>query len=230
MARTGQALSRWSQLIEGFDTSALDFFTAVEEAVRARAVPDVVFERVEFKEGGIGSAKREYLRIRRQQVAFDIGAAPYGSSYFFSWWLLRLGPAHPWLWLLSAVAAVLIWTAVVFGAMLSTVASKLVGTAGASGCVVLFVIASLPIGAVVLGWSIREGYAFDEDEVLGVPIIGWLYAKLFGTNTYYRHDTAMMFQESIRRAVNDVIGGLLDAKGLRALTEDQKKPTIRELV
>ena len=36
-------------------------------------------------------------------------------------------------------------------------------------------------------------------------MIGWVYERLFNPQTYYRYDTAMMFQESVRRAVNEVI-------------------------
>ena len=230
MSRLGQALSHWHQLIDGFDTSALEFFSAVEEAVRARAVPDAAFERVLFSEGGVGSAKREYLRIRRQRVAFDIGATPFGTGYFFSWWLLRLGPRHPWLWLLGAIGACFVWGLLVLATVTSMVASKLVGTTGAGSFLVLLVIASLPLGLVALGWGIREGHIFDEEEVLGIPVLGWLYSKIFGTHTYYHLDSALMFQESIRRAVNEVINGLLEEQGLRALSPDELKPAIRDLV
>jgi hypothetical protein len=65
--------------------------------------------------------------------------------------------------------------------------------------------------------------------VLSVPIVGWLYAIIFNPVTYYRLDTAMMFRDSIRYAVNEVIDGLLTGQGLRALTEDQKRPSIRDL-
>ena len=62
-----------------------------------------------------------------------------------------------------------------------------------------------------------------------LPIVGWLYAIIFNPVTYYRLDTAMMFRDSIRNAVNEVIDGLLTGQGLRALTEDQKRPSIRDL-
>jgi hypothetical protein len=38
-----------------------------------------------------------------------------------------------------------------------------------------------------------------------------------------------MFQEAVRRAVNEVLNGLLEAQGLRALAGDELKPTIRDL-
>ncbi len=96
MARKPErVISHWYNYVEGFSTSAMDFYAAVEAAVNARELPGVTLSRVEFKESGILSAKREYLRIQREKVAFDLGAAPYGgSAYFFSWWLAEL-PGNP---------------------------------------------------------------------------------------------------------------------------------------
>ncbi len=95
MPRGGKATSHWHALIDDFNTSALHFYQVVEEVVKGRDVPEVNFSRVEFKEGGFASAKREYLQIERGNVAFDICAATYGRSYFFSWWVSRVGPEHP---------------------------------------------------------------------------------------------------------------------------------------
>lgn len=83
-------ISHWYMLMEDFETSGLDFYRAVEDALRERGVPDARVSRVEWKEGGLATAKREYLRIERSRVAFDICAAPFGTGYFFSWWLARI--------------------------------------------------------------------------------------------------------------------------------------------
>ena len=72
MARGGSVVSHWHTLIDGFNTSGLDFYRAIEDAVRAREVPDVKFSRVEFKEGGFAPAKREYLRIEREIGALTV--------------------------------------------------------------------------------------------------------------------------------------------------------------
>ncbi len=48
-----------------------------------------------WKEGGVLSAKREYLRIQRGNLAFDVCTAPHGSGYFFSWWMARVPAMHP---------------------------------------------------------------------------------------------------------------------------------------
>lgn len=226
----GSVISHWHALIDNFNTSAMAFYQAVEEAVKGRQVPDAAFSRVEFKEGGLASAKREYLRIERRKVAFDLCGAPFGSGFFFSWWLVRPGPRYPFLWFFAFVVVVMLWACIVLWAMLQAIAASSFGRGGGAGCLFLVLLVSLPVGLALLGWAIREGYTQIADEdVLAIPLIGWLYERLFNPLSYYRLDTALMFQESVRRAVNEVIDGLLTGQGLRALSEDQQRPTIRDL-
>jgi hypothetical protein len=218
MARRGQVVSHWYTLVDNFNTSALDFYGAVEAVVRARAVPKAEFSRVPFKEGGFASAWREYLRVERGNVAFDIGAAPYGKGYFFSWWMSQLGPKHPLLYLLAFMLCL--------------------GAAGASAWQMRispysqWQLALLAILIVSSALALLARYRVfgPEENILAVPVIGWIYDKLFSPITYYSLDTALMFQESIRRSVNEVIDELLEGQGLRALSEDEKRPTIRDLV
>lgn len=83
-------LSHWYYLLEGLQASPLDFYAAVEQAVARRQVPGVSLSRVDYREGGIFSAHREYLRVQRKKLVFDICGAPFGPSFFVSWWLGEL--------------------------------------------------------------------------------------------------------------------------------------------
>jgi hypothetical protein len=47
--------------------------------------------------------------------------------------------------------------------------------------------------------------------------------------TYYKIDTTLMFQESVHRAVVEVIDQMTQAKGLRALSESERKPILRNI-
>ena len=58
------AISHWNQFIRGLDVSAMAFYGAVRAAIERRNVPDVKLFLVEIPEGGIFSAKRDYLRVR----------------------------------------------------------------------------------------------------------------------------------------------------------------------
>ena len=70
-------LSHWCKLIENLQTSPLGFYDLVEQAIRKREVPEVDSSRVEYHEGSILGAKREYLRVQRKNLAFDICGAPF---------------------------------------------------------------------------------------------------------------------------------------------------------
>jgi hypothetical protein len=96
--------SHWSAFVEGFQGSTLDFYTRVEEAIRERQMTDYKTSRVDWREGGILSAKREYLRVRRKEFAFDICGAPFGNGFFFSSWL---GEIPSGFWALVSLVPVL---------------------------------------------------------------------------------------------------------------------------
>ncbi len=155
-------ISHWYHLIENFQTPTMEFYTAVEQAIERRQIPDVKPSRVDWKEGGVFSAKREYLRIKRKEYIFDICGAPFGTGFFFSWWL-----------------------------------------------------GEKPAG--LLG-MLSE-----------IPFIGLFFAWLTRPKTYYKIDTALMFQSSVHTAVMEVIDGMTSAKGVRALSELERKPILRDL-
>jgi hypothetical protein len=85
MAKQANVISHWYQLIENFQASSLGFYQSIEEAVERRQVPEKHSARIEFKEGGLASSNRQYLRMHRGKHAFDICAAPFGTGFFVSW-------------------------------------------------------------------------------------------------------------------------------------------------
>jgi hypothetical protein len=155
-------LSHWYHLIEGLQDSTQRFYTTLEQAIGARQIEKLDLSRIDYREGGILSDKREYFRVRRKDHIFDICAAPFGNSFFVSWWLGEsLGP---------------LWTL-----------------------------------------------------ILKIPILGVLLLKLIRPETYYRFDTALMFQQSVHSAVLEVIDQTTNAKGIRSLTESERKPILSSL-
>src|SRR5262249_23743656 len=90
MPKHPQVVGNWHGYIENFSTSALDFYELVKAGIARREIPDLKITSVEWKEGGLGSGKRVYLRVSREGLNFDLSAAPFGTGYFFSWWLARI--------------------------------------------------------------------------------------------------------------------------------------------
>ena len=160
MAKDIFIISHWSTMIEGLQASPKEFFSAVEAAIATKNIDKIKHTRIDWKEGGILSAKREYLRIRRNDHAFDICGAPFGNGFFVSWWL----------------------------------------------------------GDVPSVWMAL---------LMRIPVIGLFVARFAKPQTYYRIDTASMFQSLIHSAVMQVIDDMTTAKGIRALPDNERKPEMR---
>lgn len=213
-----QVVSRWSTLVDDFSTSGQDFYEQVQEAVERRGLDGISFSRVMRRERGLISARREYLRVSRNHLVFDICAAPYGQSFFFSWWLLRLGPKYPVLYIVGFLGATLFFPLVAF-------ASFKGGCAGVAGA--LLTLIGTPVGLFVFA----AGGAFGPPEhVTVVPWLGPIFKALFNPDTFYSLDTTTMFQESIRRDVNAVLEGILSEGSVDPLEDDQWKPTLGDLL
>ncbi|WAC06734.1 MAG: hypothetical protein OS130_10790 [Thermodesulfobacteriota bacterium] len=155
-------ISHWHHLIEGLQDSPQRFYASLEGAISRRQIPGTELSRIDYREGGIFSAKREYFRVRRGEYVFDICAAPFGNSFFVSWWLGEL-----------------------------------------MGCL----------------WGFFAA----------IPVLGVLMMRAFRPETYYRLDTALMFQELVNSAVLEVVDEITKAKGIRALSEFERKPILSDL-
>src|SRR5581483_7021926 len=156
-------VAHWNTLIEGLQTSALEFYSSVEQLVGRREVPEAKTSRVDWSEGGLHSAKREYLRLTRGRFSFDVCAAPFGTGFFVSWWLGEPRPSP----LPPTIAAFVAFTLVV------SVLANLVGGAAAFFLTLLLVLVGLWVVGAVLPESEWEVY------IVVIPIIGWLFERFF---------------------------------------------------
>src|SRR5690242_1544947 len=119
--KKADVLEHWYALVPAFNTSTKDFYDAIEVELKSRQVPSLESARVDFAEGGILSSKREYLRMTRERLVFDICAAPFGTAFFFSCRFAQI-PAVVRLWqLLLLVMAICVsgyFGLVIFGKIL----------------------------------------------------------------------------------------------------------------
>jgi hypothetical protein len=216
MART-EILSHWCKLIENLQTSSLDFYVAIEQAIKKREVPETVTSRIEHQEGGIFSAKRQYLRVERKNLAFDICGAPFGTGFFVSSWLSKEAAKGGIFIFMGFLVACLILIAAfqfLFGFFMG----------------VLLWIVFIPCLALLLGHLINDGKIGGEDAILATPVLGGLYNWLFHPMSYYKQDTIQMYQAAIHAAVTEVVDEITKAKGLHALTDLERKPIMKEFV
>lgn len=204
-------------LADDMRASALNYYAAVEQELARREVPGIRTERIDWREGGIVTAKREYLRVSRDRLTFDLCAAPFGAGYFFSWWLAAQR---------SPYAAVLGYAGVV---VILGIGVAFIANMGLVGGTLLFLVA-LAVALAGIEQVAKGGNSLPEEAVQSMPVIGALYDSLFKRVTYYSLDTTIMFQESVRRAVNTVIAGERSSQGLRALSPDEERPQVRSLL
>jgi hypothetical protein len=221
MRKHSHVEGRWHTNIEGASISALDFFELVKAGVARRKIPDLRISEVEWQESGLGSGKRVYLRVSRENLNFDICAAPFGNGYFFSWWLARIPRVLLDLGFLFA--------AFMAGGILMVFLSKSQG--GCSGCAGLFLAPILFLGGLVgLGAFVRYGDAGLEPTVLSMPITGFLYQLIFRPTTYFNEDTAIIFRDAVHAAVLEGVDAVIAKNGLRALAPEDRKPVVRNLL
>jgi hypothetical protein len=207
MSATSDVISHWHHSVEGLSTSSLDFYTALEEALNTKEAP-VRTERIQLGEGGVLSATRTYLRVSYERFVFDIGAAPFGKDFFFSWWLGKRVPDF----------GVMLGCAVLIA--MPIVLTICVQIAGMFGGFVLFAV--LLAGAFLyLQRGGKIGDASMEDLMLVMPFFGPLYLRFFKTVTYYSEDTRMMFEETVHRVVLDVVAGILTVNNLKPLSPEE---------
>ena len=220
MAKQANVISHWYHLVESFQTSSLAFYESVETAVQARAVPETNRSRIEHKEGGLASAKREYLRIHRGKHAFDICAAPFGTGFFISWWFTEPPLKFALLYTLGFLFGLVIAMSVAFAVGAALGLATGLGAFLGEGIALV----GLLVFLWLLGNAMRQGRIGGESTVLAMPLVGAIYERIFAPATYYAIDTALMFQETVHNAVLEVFDCVTAAQGVPALTEAERKP------
>ena len=94
----------------------------------------------------------------------------------------------------------------------------------------IFDICAAPYGnGFFLSWWLGERPAGCLATLLGIPILGPILSIFSPPSTYFTHNTALMFQDSIHIAVLETVDQMTTALGLRALTEMERKPILSEL-
>jgi hypothetical protein len=192
----------WYVPLLDFRTSTQDFYAAIEKELAERKVPDLEISRIEFAEGGILSAQRQYLRLRRERLIFDICSAPFGTSWFFS---LRGAVAQRKLTLFDV------------GIVAATIA-----------CLFLlyWFTFGLLIGSLVIGASVIAVCAFLvfaqrwqnlDDALMELPVVGVIYEVFFRRETYYREDTRLMYLEMVQRIVRHHVEEFTSSAGVKLL-------------
>jgi hypothetical protein len=215
-SKKADVIEHWYSLVPGFTTSGKEFYEAIEKELKEREVPGLDIARVDFAEGGAMSAKREYLRMTRERLVFDICAAPFGSAFFFSCRFAQI-PAVIRLW---QVLIVLVGAFMVMALTLRYVGIILGPLLLLAGMVFLIYLLR---NAVALGLK-------DLDATLiKSPVFGPIYENWFRKETYYRHDTRLMYCDTVNAVVKAKVEEVTGAKGIKLIRFNEYSPILAEL-
>jgi hypothetical protein len=212
----GEVIDHWYALVPSFNTSTKEFYEAIERELKERKVPGLDIASVEFAEGGIMSSKREYLRMTRERLVFDICAAPFGTAFFFSCRFAEL-PAVIRLWQLLVV--------LVGSLMIVALAFRYLG----------FILAPVVLlaGFVFVIYTLRNAVAMglkDLDATLvRSPVFGPIYENWFRRETYYRQDTRLMYRDTVNDVVKAKVEETTGAKGIKLIKYNESSPILGEL-
>lgn len=238
-------ISHWQNSRPGLQASTQELYAAIFRRLQALNLPETEAWTVQYREAGIFSAKRDYLQVQRRQYAFDICGAPFGDSYFISWWLSVPVP-HFILRMALLVCCAAFWCAwvvvvgFVFFKSIDWISGMLVAEPMKQAAVTVVLAIVAAIGVFVSAWVVLFGVlhtlvvlgVFWAETVESVPAVGWMYRVLISPITYYRLDTALMFRNTVHNVVLEAIEEITTAKGVRiaALTEQERTPTMLRLV
>ncbi|MHB1210585.1 MAG: hypothetical protein ACYC1I_12910 [Acidimicrobiales bacterium] len=217
MAQSVEVISHWHQSVEGLSTSTLDFYAAVEKALREKEVVDLRIERIEVPEHGILSAQRAYLGVSYGRLRFDICGAPFGKDFFFSWWLVKRTPGFAALWGCATTLG-LLQIVLVAGATTGYFRSF------------FYALVAIVVAGTLLRSNAADRWNVVEDTILATPVIGLLYTKFVKPVTYYSEDTRLMFEDTIHRVVLDVVSGILTLNKLPQIPTEKLKPQSRKAI
>ena len=206
----------WYTPVDGFQFATSDFYERIEKELASRKVPGLSLERLDLSEGGPLSAKREYLRLKRERLVFDICAAPFGTGFFFSFRFVEL-PFGVRLAELFVFALSLGLTAYFFIHLWGTV----YGTAA------FLTLCLLTVGflrnAVALGLKDIDG------TLLNAPLVGPVYELFFRKETYFREDTRLMYLTTVNEITSSLVEEFTAAKGVKLLKRFEQNSVSADL-
>jgi hypothetical protein len=209
-------LSHWFSVVDNHSGSSEEFYGEIERELEARKVPGLTITRVEFAEGGALSDKRVYLRMVRERLVFDCCAAPFGRAYFYS---IRFAEIPPKVqaWQLGVCALALL--------LLTVLAIRVLGV----------VVGPLALGALVcsLVWTLRNAISIGLEDLdaslVKSPLLGPIYERYFRAESYYRHDTRLLYQEIVSEVVKKKVEEVTAAKGVKLLRTFESSPILGDL-
>jgi hypothetical protein len=214
--KKGDILGHWIAFHDNFSFSPQEFYDAIEKELQSRKIPGMEISHEEFAEGGLLSDKRIYLRLFRERLALYTCAAPFGSGYFFSCRTVYV-PALVRLWHIIA--------ALVFFNIVGDLLMKPLGITFATVAMIALMFAL----AGVLRNAAASALPDLDTLLLKIPVVATIYEDWFRADTYYRHDTRLIYLQRIPEIIKELAEDITAAKGARLEQQYQLQPILGEL-
>jgi hypothetical protein len=212
----GEILDHWISFADGFSFSSVEFYQLVEDELTARRIPNLTISRQEFRQGGMLSEKRVYLRMMRERLAFDACAAPFGNVHFFSCRTIYI-PALVRLWHIIAAIAVL--------GLIEVVLIRPLGLTFATVAVVTLIFALVG----VLRNAAAAALTALDSLLLDIPVVSTIYEDWFREETYYRYDTRLLYLKILPDLIKELATDAVAAKGVKLQQQYERSPIFAEL-
>ncbi len=206
----------WVAIAPNFSLSPAECYDAVEKALVDRKIPGLAVSRVDYTQGGLLSDKRTYLHLVREQLAFDVCAAPFGQDFFFS---CRTIFSVPLLNLWHVLLALSIFSSINL-ALVKPLGPVFGGVAGLTLLLAIL---------VTCRNAVKAEFAFLDTLLLETPVLSPLYWVLFRRDTYYRQDTRMMYMEIVPKIIQEHLDHVTAAKGVTLVRQYERAPVFGDL-
>jgi hypothetical protein len=187
LSRQNEVVSHWYVPVENLRYSSTDFYNRIMQELEERRVPGLKCGRIIYNEGGFLDGKREYLRLRRERQIFDICAAPFGTSYFFSFRLI-IRPVGTSIWELLLLVGLI--TGTYFGVGLKLGFSQ----AYVAAAILAMILCLL-------------------SPLIRIPVLTAFYEAFLRPETFYREDTRLMYLTTVEAVAKYVVEDVVRDKG-----------------
>jgi hypothetical protein len=201
---------QWIAPVLDFESNVSKFYEAVEDELKKWEVPELVTERIIYKDAGPLSAAREYLRVRRENLVFDICSAKFGKSWWFSCRSAVLPRNLRW-WEVIVFALAVAWFAGAYWYMF--------------GVQVGGIAMGMTLGMMLLMMFAASSWNGLDNLLLHLPVLGALYESWFRFDSYYRSDAQRMYVSMVDFFVREKVKEFAAAEGIEDVQfNDVKDP------
>ena len=169
--------THWIVPLFDFQSDQEQFYEAIEGELKTRRVPEIMVERIDFKQGSVLMPKRTYLRLRREREVMDICSAPYGTSWWFSLRFASLPRLLYW-WEVWVCVLGLVGSYFLYQELYGDVLGRIV--LGSS------------VGFLLLAFFTARAWAGLDEFLIYLPVVGAIYEAYFRRDSYYRQDQRLI--------------------------------------